>query len=650
MGPRYIPRNLLLLSAVLSALQAAALPSLAQQPAASEAEVRRISLGDSLSVNSMAVSPNGRWIVASLRDASGSSNLWVVPVQGGEPIRLTSGPYREGGAQWFPSGDRILFLSNRAGRVAAMTLSFDASRGRAAGLPVQLTLEPFRASGPALRISPDGNWIVYVQEGTNRIKAVPIAGGEARLIAEGDAVPGSVTWSADGDHILFTQIDRDSGEQVIMRAPAAGGVPEQVYRAARFGGFTPGGKYMLLWEAADLGSPTLTVELADFEGRVLARYSVGWNTAPPSVAVSPDGRYLVGRESNATTSLRVGSTSGGPLMTLTELHDSQDWPIGWTADGSAVVIGRKVSGYLYSILVAPVAGGDPRAIPLPEGASWGIGVLGEHATYNMRMPGSDEWRRVAMSLTTGQTREITSKSGIAGGTSISGAGGTFGVSGPEFIYAETHGDRLELRASTLAGPARLVRTFPLSIRGTTLFGVHGDRAAYCAAVGDSTALMVTDGPTAASRVIAMLPTQPPNCEVTISWSHDGRLIATHYGESQILVADAAQDGTSAKLRILDTGMPSWRDAIWLPDDSGITIMGQDGAESQVLLVSLDHGRAPISLTSKDRSRKPIHSLSPDGQFVAYGAAIPVDDVIVVLESPDFKAIGKFEPDTGSHHE
>ncbi len=57
-------------------------------------------------------SPDGKWIAFS-GQYDGNEDVYVMPVAGGEPRRLTWHPANDGPAGWTPDGKRILFISTR---------------------------------------------------------------------------------------------------------------------------------------------------------------------------------------------------------------------------------------------------------------------------------------------------------------------------------------------------------------------------------------------------------------------------------------------------------------------------------------------------------------------------------------------------------
>jgi len=71
-------------------------------------------------VSNPAVSPDGRNLAYGIRTYdvganSGDTDLWLVGVSGGEPVRLTDMKGSESSAAWRPDGQWIGFLSAKGG-------------------------------------------------------------------------------------------------------------------------------------------------------------------------------------------------------------------------------------------------------------------------------------------------------------------------------------------------------------------------------------------------------------------------------------------------------------------------------------------------------------------------------------------------------
>ncbi|HEX9944500.1 MAG TPA: PDZ domain-containing protein [Thermoanaerobaculia bacterium] len=96
-------------------------------------------------------SPDGRWI-AFTANYAGNYDVYLVPAEGGVPRRLTWHPGNDRAAGWTPDGKRVLFRSGRSsfGRLYTMPVE--------GGLPAGVPL-PHAEQGS---FSPDGERLAYV--------------------------------------------------------------------------------------------------------------------------------------------------------------------------------------------------------------------------------------------------------------------------------------------------------------------------------------------------------------------------------------------------------------------------------------------------------------------------------------------------------
>src|SRR5262249_18010047 len=148
---------------------------------------------DSMQTGAVVVSPDGRWLVfgtrcgatACSRQWGGDDAIWIMPVDGhAKPTRLLSAGYKDQDPVWFPSGNRLAFVSNRASRdgsekLYAMTVTVDPKTGKATSSPRQISTDETPVIG---QVSPDGKWLTYWVPREKAIKMLPTNGGAARTL------------------------------------------------------------------------------------------------------------------------------------------------------------------------------------------------------------------------------------------------------------------------------------------------------------------------------------------------------------------------------------------------------------------------------------------------------------------------------------
>jgi eukaryotic-like serine/threonine-protein kinase len=214
-------------------------------------------------------SPDGKTIAFVAGAGFLAQDIFLVPVSGGEPNRVTLDKRGLRGLAWTPNGKEIIFSSDRGGLTSlwrvpisggtpelvsaagedAFQPTVSSSGSRLAYLRDRMNLNVWRTAGPAwtgpriapaklisssreqadLDFSPDGKRIVFASDrsGSWEIWTCASDGSNpAQLTSLGSANTGTPQWSPDGKQIVFDS--RKEGNSDIYLVSAEGGEPRRL--------------------------------------------------------------------------------------------------------------------------------------------------------------------------------------------------------------------------------------------------------------------------------------------------------------------------------------------------------------------------------------------------------------------------------------
>jgi len=315
-------------------------------------------------VSDAQISPDGRRVAFVVTTASEKtdeylSNIWIVDTAGGEPRRFSAGPKRDSAPRWSPDGTRLAFVSERPDSRRPQLFVMPSEGGE----PVRVTEVRSGIHGLGAAVwSPDGTRLTFTarvgEEGSDdaprsrparlittlkhklegegftsdqraHVFVVSADGGEPRQLTSGDYPHAWPTWSPDGRWIAFVSERHDTRDDDwasdVWVVPSKGGDPR----------------------------------------RLTATEGPAWYpTFSPDGALVAYAGHPYPKDDGRNARVRIVSPQGNRPVCLSEALDRPVWDMArpaWSADGEHVLFVARDRG-TYPVYRVRAKGGEPPAL------------------------------------------------------------------------------------------------------------------------------------------------------------------------------------------------------------------------------------------------------------------------------------------------
>ncbi|MGB2845197.1 MAG: tetratricopeptide repeat protein [Candidatus Aminicenantaceae bacterium] len=225
-------------------------------------------------------------------------------------------------------------------------------------------------------ISPDGQYLSFVDWGTGNLAILETATGKTRNLtkwgwsAKPSGYPQTSRWSPDSKQVVYQWLTEPNALELRI-VGLDGSEPRTLYRIEEKNwieptDWSPDGKYILakFFEGKDSCKLGL-ISVADGSVRIINTLEYFTPSLGIGVHFSPDGRYIAYDFPKNGNSLKFDiflmSSDGSNEVPLTT-HPSHDSLLGWSPDGKAILFISKRTGTL-DIWSTQVAEGKPQGTP-----------------------------------------------------------------------------------------------------------------------------------------------------------------------------------------------------------------------------------------------------------------------------------------------
>ncbi|MGH9741330.1 MAG: prolyl oligopeptidase family serine peptidase [Candidatus Acidiferrum sp.] len=364
-------------------------------------------------------SPDGKWVAYTVTtpdlDANrNASNIWIVPTAGGDSLQLTQSG-RDSSPVWSPDGKTIAFLSSRNGTSQVYLLSMEGGEAE------QLT--KLSTGADIVKWAPDGKTIAFTsgvypdckddacnkgrdeEKEKNKVKAhvaehllyrhwthwnedkrshlfvmAAEGSGAARDLTAGANYdvppderggPGDLNFSPDSKEICFTAvtdpIEAISTNADLFIVPVTGGEAKRITTQKGFDGepnYSPDGKYIAYHAQLTPGyeSDRWRVMLYDRSAEKIEDLTEGFDRSPDDLAWSADSKtiYFTAEDETLTPIYAMAARLGAAPKKL--IANSYNSGISLSNDGKTMVFERTSLTMPAEIFAAGSDGSDVRQL------------------------------------------------------------------------------------------------------------------------------------------------------------------------------------------------------------------------------------------------------------------------------------------------